>query len=99
MQKSQVKLEKTILTSDIGQSLAVAFERTNSIPKNLIQMTNDIATEFKGVPVVTIQKAIRNGSLGMYGKTFGELSTQEICIWIRKLTDDSETTVAPKMNT
>lgn len=36
-----------------------------------------------------ILKAIRNGSLGRYGKTF-KLSTQEICIWIREYADDND---------
>jgi hypothetical protein len=62
-------------------------------------MVKDIAEEFKHLPISRVQKAIRNGSLGMYGKTFGHVSTQEICIWIRKYSEDSEQITAPKMNT
>ena len=56
----------------------------NTTPRNAEQMVKDISTEFKDLDIQHVQKAIRRGSLGFYGKTFGEVSTQEICIWIIK---------------
>jgi len=62
----------------------MAFERTNSTPKNIEGMVTDIAEEFPKAKIDDIVKILKNGGLGHYGKTFGDLSTQEICIWIRK---------------
>lgn len=62
----------------------MAFERTNTPPRNADGMIRDINNEFKGIESETIQKAIKSGSLGKYGKTYGELSTQEVCFWIRE---------------
>jgi len=45
-------------------------------------MVNDIFTEFPKITEEQITKAMRNGGLGMYGKTY-KLTTQEVCIWIR----------------
>ena len=89
LQTSRSQLEKTTRTSDIGNSITVAFERTNSTPIGILGMVNDISTEFKNVDIGHIQKAIRRGSLGFYGKTYGEVSTQEICIWIIKYLEEN----------
>ena len=78
----QNKSELTIQTSKITQSLAVALERTQTPPFDLTIMVGDIEREFKKIPIEHIQKAIRNGSLGEYGRTY-KFSTQEVCIWIR----------------
>lgn len=45
-------------------------------------MTNDILSEFPNITEFQAKTALRNGGLGLYGKTF-RLSTQELCIWIR----------------
>jgi RNase P/RNase MRP subunit POP5 len=70
-------------------SVAVAFDRTNTLPRNIEQMVKDVSSEFKNVDIEHVQKAIRRGSLGFYGKTFGEVSTQEICIWIIKYIEEN----------
>lgn len=43
----------------------------------------DLLDEFKHVRLKDIREALRNGSLGKYGKTY-RLSTQEVCVWIRE---------------
>lgn len=55
--------------------------------KDIESTINDIITEFGTYKLNSIREALRNGSLGMYGQTF-RLSTQEICIWIRKYSYD-----------
>jgi hypothetical protein len=52
-------------------------------------MIHDISTEFKTIELEEIQKAIRNGSLGKYGRTY-KFSTQEVCIWIREYLEDKK---------
>ena len=81
--KSQQSLEKTTLINSLKQSIALAFERTGTPPVNIDNMSKDIATEFEGIKDDVVSMAIRNGSLGHYGRTY-RLSTQEICIWIRE---------------
>ena len=84
LELSQNKSENQIRTSELSQSVALAFERTNTLPKNIDGMVKDIIEEFGNLETNQIQLAIKKGSLGHYGKTFGDVSTQEICIWIRK---------------
>lgn len=81
--------ELTTRISDLTLSVAVAFDRTNTLPRNIEQMVKDVSSEFKNVDIEHVQKAIRRGSLGFYGKTFGEVSTQEICIWIIKYIEEN----------
>ena len=67
----------------IKNSVMLAFERTNTPVFDVENLIEDILIEFKGKDIELITKAIRNGSLGLYGKTY-KLSTQEVCIWIRE---------------
>lgn len=67
----------------IKVSLATAFERTGTEPYNIEPMLRDIITEFPRESEEDIIKAIRNGALGMYGRTY-KLTTQEVCVWIRE---------------
>lgn len=87
LKTSQQELEQTIQTSKkiniIKQSVALAFERTNTPVFNLDNLSSDIESEFKKQDINVITNAIRNGSLGVYGRTY-RLSTQEVCIWIRE---------------
>lgn len=53
--------------------------------KDINNTIQDIRAEFKYLTLKQIREALRNGSLGLYGNTF-RLSTQEVCIWIRKHT-------------
>jgi len=68
---------------NLKNSLAVAFERTNTPPFNLDKLVSDVLSEFPRVSNEDITLALRSGSLGKYGRTF-KLSTQEICFWIRE---------------
>lgn len=86
MEVSQKQSGNQIRISNISQSIAVAFERTNTSPRDVNGMVKDISEEFSYLDIDQIQLAIRKGSLGHFGKTFGDVSTQEICIWIRKET-------------
>ena len=69
--------------------LAVAFDRTNTEPFNVEKMSFDIITEFPELSDEDLKKAIKNGGLGKYGKTY-KLSTQEVCIWIREYIKENE---------
>lgn len=80
---SQAKLEITTQQSNLMKYIAVAFERTNTEVINIEKMSFDIISEFKNLSDLDFKKAIRNGGLGKYGRTY-KLSTQEICIWIRE---------------
>jgi carbonic anhydrase len=57
--------------------------RTGKNLLNIDETIIDIKEEFKHLRAEQIIKAIRNGSLGLYGSTYN-LSTQQICIWIRE---------------
>lgn len=80
---SQQKLEIATREFNLKNSLAVAFERTNTPPFNLDKLVSDVLSEFPRVSNEDITLALRSGSLGKYGRTF-KLSTQEICFWIRE---------------
>lgn len=69
--------------SNLKLSIAFAFERTRSEPFKIDGMITDILTEFPRLSSERMIEAIRNGSLGKYGRTF-RLSTQEVCYWIRE---------------
>lgn len=68
---------------NLQTSLLVAFERTATEPYDMQNMVKDVLTEFSNIKNDDITLAIRNGSLGKYGKTY-KFSTQEVCIWIRE---------------
>ncbi|MCV6900884.1 hypothetical protein OE165_28020, partial [Escherichia coli] len=61
----------------------IAFERVGTEPYNIENMINDVIAEFPRITEKTFTPAIRNGSLGKYGKTY-KLSTKDLCIWIRE---------------
>lgn len=69
--------------NNLKLSIAFAFERTRSEPFDIAEMVRDILTEFPRLQSERITEALRNGSLGKYGRTF-RLSTQEVCYWIRE---------------
>lgn len=79
----QPSQELTTRISNVQASVLIAFERTLTEPYNIDNMVKDIVSEFPRINPEEIVKAIRNGSLGKYGKTY-KLSTQEVCIWIRE---------------
>ena len=67
--------------------MALAFERTATEPYNIDNMIVDVTTEFPKLSDDEFTKAIRNGSLGKYGKVY-KLSTTEVCFWIREYLDE-----------
>jgi len=79
----QQKSEIATREFNLKNSLAVAFERTNTSPFNLDKLVSDVLSEFPRVSNEDITLALRSGSLGKYGRTF-KLSTQEVCFWIRE---------------
>jgi hypothetical protein len=91
LQQSQAQQEITtqISNQELEMAIAVAFERTATEFYNIQNMVKDVINEFGDVQKDDIIKAIRNGGLGMYGKTY-KLSTQEICIWIRSYLKEKE---------
>ena len=90
LEKSQHEQGKCIQTFEplLRIAIATAFERTGTDPYNIDSMVNDIFTEFPNITEEQITKSMRNGGLGMYGKTY-KLTTQEVCIWIRTYLKDS----------
>lgn len=76
--------EVQIQTSSIKESIVLAAERTEKeLPTSIDNTVNDIISEFKHLSIENIQLAIKKGALGYSGETYGRLSTQTICIWIR----------------
>jgi len=75
---------------NLQKSLLFAFERTKTEPFDVTGLIQDVMSEFTAVDSSEITTALRNGSLGMYGRTF-KLSTQEICFWIREYLKSKKT--------
>ena len=73
----------------LQKALFYAFERTKSEPFDITLLVKDVLEEFPRVKETDLILAIRNGSLGMYGRTF-RLSTQEVCYWIRQYTNPKQ---------
>jgi hypothetical protein len=81
LQKSQ---NNTLAFNDVlFASLLKTELRTGKNLLNIDETMIDIKQEFKHLRAEQIIKAIRNGSLGLYGSTYN-LSTQQVCIWIRE---------------
>ncbi len=71
-------------TFSIKKSIGLAAERTEKeLPSSVDNTVADILSEFKHLSTEQIQTAIKKGALGYCGETYGRLSTQTICIWIR----------------
>lgn len=79
----------TECVDEIKKSLIMAIERTDLNLTSIDNSANDIFTEFQRTSLSKIREAIRKGSLGEYGSTY-KLTTQEICIWIRKYLKSKE---------
>lgn len=82
--------ENQTAVSKVQKSIILAFERTSTDLVNIEFVTKDIISEFPKMKEEEIVKAIKNGSLGKYGRTY-KLCTQEICIWIREYLKDRNT--------
>lgn len=63
------------------------MERLEMDFKNIDNTSEDIYLEFSFMKLENVFEALRNGSLGKYGKTF-KLTTQEVCVWIRQYLND-----------
>lgn len=87
LQELQTKSEKMKTGNerqvDLEKSLLFAFERTKTETFDVTGLIQDVLSEFPKLSGVDFILALRNGSLGMYGRTF-KLSTQEICFWVRE---------------
>jgi len=59
------------------------MERTQSDLPNIDGAIEDVINEFPNIEFYRIKQAIKNGSLGHYGRTY-RMSTQEVCIWIKE---------------
>lgn len=80
---SQQQLERTILKRNLTEYIALALERTQTTPFNIKKIVSDVLLEFPYLKDEDFMKALRNGGLGKYGRTY-KFSTQEVCIWIRE---------------
>ena len=71
-------------------SLTLAFSRTGSeFDKNLANSIYfDVVEAFPDITLDEFTQALKNGGLGMYGKTY-KLTSQEVCIWIRNYLNDT----------
>jgi hypothetical protein len=87
LQELQTKSETTKTVNqrqqDLQNALLFAFERTKTEPFDVTGLIQDVLSEFPKAGGADFIIALRNGSLGMYGRTF-KLSTQEICFWVRE---------------
>jgi carbonic anhydrase len=82
--KLQSEQNNSLTFSDyLELSLLKTELRTGKSLINIQETILDIHQEFKNLGQEKIIKAIRNGSLGLYGLTYS-LSTQQVCIWIRE---------------
>jgi predicted RNA binding protein with dsRBD fold (UPF0201 family) len=77
------RLDPTECEDNIKLSLVVIMDRLNMQFKDINETILDISTEFNYMSLKQIREALRNGSLGKYGRTY-KLSTQEVCFWIRE---------------
>lgn len=77
------RLDPTECEDNIKLSLVVIMDRLNMQFKDINETILDISTEFNFMTIKQIREALRNGSLGKYGRTY-KLSTQEVCFWIRE---------------
>lgn len=69
----------------IQVALTVAYDRLEvELPiDRLKKISQDVLKEFGSLNPEIIVSAIRNGSLGKYGRTY-KLNVQEVCLWIRE---------------
>lgn len=74
----------------IRTSLTLAFNRTGTeFDKELANsMYFDIADAFPDLTLDEFTKALKNGGLGVYGKTY-KLTIQEVCIWVRNYLNET----------
>jgi hypothetical protein len=74
----------------IRTSLTLAFNRTGTeFDKELANsMYFDIADAFPNLTLDEFTKALKNGGLGVYGKTY-KLTIQEVCIWVRNYLNET----------
>jgi hypothetical protein len=66
------------------------MQRLNTELPNVNDTITDIVSEFPYLKLQDVINSIRKGSLGNFGRTY-KLSTQEICVWIRKNTETKNT--------
>jgi hypothetical protein len=85
----ELKKNKDNRQQALQKALFYAFERTKSEPFDITLLVKDVLEEFPRVKETDLISAIRNGGLGMYGRTF-RLSTQEVCYWIRQYTNPKQ---------
>lgn len=78
-----MKQEETTLEYKLLSFLNVAEERCDLQIKNILKTTTDILNEFPKLTENQFKKALRNGGLGKYGRSY-KISTQEVCFWIRE---------------
>ena len=98
LQKLQDSQDLDYLTNKVKVAVTVVYDRLESelsIDK-LNRIVSDVVSEFGELNVNLIVTALRNGSLGKYGKTY-KLNIQEICIWIREYlkTDEAHLLLTP----
>lgn len=81
---------QTVCVDEIKKSIILAIERTGFNISSIDSTALDIFNEFKSISLFKVREAIRKGSLGEYGISY-RLSTQEICIWIKKYLEVKKT--------
>ena len=90
LNKSLKQLEPMVLEDELKRSLILVMQRLNMELPNVNDTITDIASEFPYLKLRDVINSLRKGSLGNYGRTY-KLSTQEICVWIRKNTETKNT--------
>lgn len=81
--ETEMTIKENNRKADLQDALFFAFERTKTAPFDVTGLVKDVLSEFPRLSGQDLIIALRNGGLGMYGRTF-RLSTQEVCFWIRE---------------
>jgi hypothetical protein len=69
--------------------MLIAFDRLNIEVFDFTKIIAEVKSNFSYVQEKEILKAMKNGALGKYGRTY-KLSTQEVCFWIYSYLKEKE---------
>jgi len=85
--KLPAQLDPLTKLSNFKAYLLVAAQRTGTELNSFDEIIIDVYSEFPKLKDSELKQALRNGGLGMYGKTY-KLTAQDVCIWIRKYLEE-----------
>lgn len=71
------------------EALIIAADRVGVNGDRLHSIYNDVISEHKDLLIDDFVKALRNGGMGHYGRTY-KFTTQEVSIWIRTYLEEKK---------